>query len=219
MTAEMKQKNINNQHEDIEPLSSLLKIDFQKYQDCFKKTNNVSKQNTYNQSEYNLIRYYEFRLAAYYLSQELFDLPIIEKIIIIGSVARPLIKEPPHFKKRGPEEWHYCKDLDLVLWLNEPFEKDLLREIQQKRVLGLKKLEKDLNITFAHHQIELFCFDKTDSYMGRICQFKVCPKQGKEECWIPGCGHIPFIKIMQDFKLNPSALNSENSIFLFSKNS
>jgi hypothetical protein len=38
----------------------------------------------------------------------------------------------------------------------------------------------------------------SERYLGRLCEFNQCPK-GKMDCLAPGCGAIPFNKVIQDF--------------------
>jgi hypothetical protein len=154
---------------------------------------------------------------AYYLARELSELAIIEKIAIIGSIARPLIKEPPHFKRNGDLEWHYSKDLDLAVWFNAPINKDILREIQNRRMTGLTRLATEMKITFAHHQIEIFCFNLSNLYLGRLCEFITCPKPGKEECFVPNCGKIPFLQQHRDFRFNMKSLESDQIVMIYKK--
>ena len=188
------------------------KSDFQKYQWYL---NNPPKR--FSQNTYNKRRYYEFRLAAYYLAREFSGLAIIEKVAIMGSIARSLTKEPPHFKRSGPLEWHYSKDLDLAIWFNAPVNREVLREVQKKRAHGLTHLASEMKITFAHHQVEIFCLNLANEYLGRLCQFKECPKSNKQECLVVNCGIIPLLQQHQDFRFNPQSLGSDQIIEIYRK--
>ena len=49
------------------------------------------------------------------------DLPEVQAVAVVGSVARPLWKEIPRFRefrREGIEVWHECGDLDLALWID-----------------------------------------------------------------------------------------------------
>lgn len=35
-------------------------------------------------------------------------------------------------------------------------------------------------------------------HLGRLCRFGSCPK-GKVECLVPGCGEVPFRRVIADF--------------------
>jgi hypothetical protein len=128
-----------------------------------------------------------------------------------------LIKEPPLYKRNGALEWHYSKDLDLALWFNAPINGDILREIQKRRMTGLTRLAAEMKITFAHHQIEIFCFNNSDFYLGRLCIFVNCPKPGKEECLVPNCGKISLLQQHQDFRFNMKSLDSDQIIVIYQK--
>jgi hypothetical protein len=186
--------------------------DFQIYQAFIQKQPKRISQNTYNKR-----RYYEFRIAAYYIAKEFSDIAIIEKIAIIGSIAPPLIKESPHFKQSGADEWHFSKDLDLAVWFNAPINQEILRELQVKRVSGLPHLTSEMKITFAHHQVEIFCFDLANHYLGCVCIFKTCPKPGKDECRVSNCGKIPLLQQHQDFHFNLKGLEQNQIILVFQK--
>jgi hypothetical protein len=186
--------------------------DFQNYQACIEKQPKRFSQNAYNKR-----RYYEFRIAAYYIAKEFSDLAIIEKMAIIGSIARPLLKEPPLYKRNGDNEWHFSKDLDLAVWFKAPINQEILRELQEKRVSGLSHLASEMKITFAHHQVEIFCFDLANHYLGRVCIFKNCPKPGKTECLVSNCGKIPLLQQHQDFHFNPKTLTIDQIILIYQK--
>jgi transposase len=63
----------------------------------------------------------EFRQAADALAEAWSAIEAVQRIALIGSVARPLWKELPRFgryRRAGIELWHECKDLDLAIWLS-----------------------------------------------------------------------------------------------------
>ena len=38
----------------------------------------------------------------------------------------------------------------------------------------------------------------SDCYLGRLCSYSSCPK-GKSDCFVPGCGAVPFNKRIANF--------------------
>jgi len=62
----------------------------------------------------------EFRAAADYVAVALAALPTVEKVVLFGSVARPLEQERSRrhrFRHVGVTLPHECKDVDLAVWL------------------------------------------------------------------------------------------------------
>jgi hypothetical protein len=52
----------------------------------------------------------------------------------------------------------------------------------------------------ASHQLDVFLFEPgSDRYLGRLCGFGKCPK-GTPECFVPGCGEVPFNKRVDGFE-------------------
>ena len=72
----------------------------------------------------NMLRRQEqLRLAAEAVAAAMSQLPEVEKIVLFGSVARPLKREVPRFRKyrrAGVEIYHECKDADLAVWARQP---------------------------------------------------------------------------------------------------
>ncbi len=63
-----------------------------------------------------------FRLAADYVAEALAEFDAVTKIVLFGSVASPLEKEIPRFRKferAGQPLDHECKDVDLAVWLGD----------------------------------------------------------------------------------------------------
>lgn len=205
-------KSIDPSPQILDPFFVPFIADFQNYQAYVNNHPKRISQNTYNKW-----RYYEFRFAAYYIAREFSEVAIIEKVAIIGSIARPLIKEPPHFKRSGADEWHFSKDLDLAVWFNSVISREILRDLQKKRATSLTHLASDMKITFAHHQVEVFCFDLSNQYLGRLCLFSTCPKPKKEECTVSNCGKIPLLQQHYDFHFNPKGLAQDQIILVYQK--
>jgi hypothetical protein len=67
--------------------------------------------------------------------------------------------------------------------------------------------------------MEIFIFEpENNQYIGRLCIFNECPKEGKKECLVPGCGEITFVKKVEGFTLYDDALAAEKSILLYQNN-
>src|ERR1700735_1702859 len=73
------------------------------------------------QDRYQVARQREFRIAANVVCDAWADFAEVEAVAVIGSVAKRLWKEVPRFRefrRAGIEVLHYCRDLDLALWLD-----------------------------------------------------------------------------------------------------
>ena len=169
------------------------------------------------ENELLLRRQRQFRLAADYIARALAELPAVRKVALFGSVARPLEKEVPRFRKfrrAGVALWHECKDVDLAVWVDDP---GGLKALQKALGNALNVMMRERNVGVAHHQAELFIMEAgTDRYLGRLCCFGVCPK-GKRECLAPGCGAHPFLQQHEGFTLHADALAPEKSVALFER--
>lgn len=147
-----------------------------------------------------LRRQQEFRMAADVVADAFIGFEEVEAVAVIGSVAKPLWKEVPRFREfrqAGVEVWHECKDLDLAVWLSSL---DRLNELRRARDLALRDAyAAGTGPSVTGHQVEVFLFEPgTDRHLGRLCSFNACPK-GKCDCAVPGCGAVPFNKIVDGF--------------------
>jgi hypothetical protein len=64
----------------------------------------------------------DFRLAAQYVAQAFEQIAGVEKVVLFGSVARPLLEEEPRYRKyhrAGISMLHECKDIDLAVWVSD----------------------------------------------------------------------------------------------------
>lgn len=165
-----------------------------------------------------LRRQRQFRQAADYVTQALMAIPAVRKVVLFGSVAVPLKKEVPRFRKfrrAGVALWHECSDLDLAVWLDDSAG---LKALQKARAQALKNLLQDHNVGVATHQVEIFILEPgTDRYLGRLCNFATCPKERKWECLVPGCGAIKFLQLHKDFTFHSDALAPDKTILLFDR--
>ncbi len=161
----------------------------------------------------------EFRLAAECIAGEFGRLPEVLKVVLFGSVAVPLKKEVPRFRKfrrAGVAIWHECKDVDLAVWISGL---DRLKQLQNARSKALNELFAATEIGVAHHQVEVFLMEpRTDRYLGRLCWYGVCPK-GKRDCNVPGCGSAKLLKQDAGFKWRASALAPGRTVTLFERGS
>lgn len=170
------------------------------------------------QNRYLLECQRQFRIAADVVTEAWMTFPEVEAIAVVGSVARPLWKEIPRFsdfRRAGIEVWHECKDLDLALWLTS---QDRLAELRRAEVLALREAylaERGSGV--VGHQVDVFLFEPgKNEYLGRLCRFNQCPK-GKQDCLVPGCGAIPFNKIVDGFVPRGDLLAGAEQAMLYRK--
>ena len=158
-----------------------------------------------------------FRAAADYVAAAFAALSAVQKVVLFGSVARPLERERPRhsrFRRAGVLLWHECKDVDLAVWVGEV---DDLKALQKARARALNELIDETGFGVAHHQVDVFLLEPgSDRYLGRLCHFGQCPK-GKPECLVPGCGKALFLRQHEGFVLDPRALEPEGSEVLFDR--
>jgi hypothetical protein len=166
------------------------------------------------QNRFLLRRQSDFRVAADAAASAFSQLPEVEAVALFGSVAVALWKEVPRFgeyHRRHIELWYECKDVDLAVWLSRL---DNLKRLQQARSQAMNSLFKEKGIGVAHHQAEVFILEpETSRYLGRLCVFGECPKQGKIECFVPGCGREAFLSQHPDFDFYSNALSSRILLF------
>jgi hypothetical protein len=164
-----------------------------------------------------LDRQAHFRLAADAVTAALTGFPEVEKVALIGSVARPLRREVPRFPPFRTQRiriWHECKDVDLAVWLDDL---GRLQALNRARSLAVQLLFGEKQIGVAHHQVEIFLLRaESDEYLGRLCTFGQCPK-GKRECLVPGCGREAFLRQHADFTLWHDALDEDRIMRLYDR--
>ena len=165
-----------------------------------------------------IARQQDFRAAADTVVAACKTFSEIEAIALIGSVAKPLWKEVPRFRKfrrADIEIWHECADVELAVWLSSQHRLGALR---QARDLALRAAyEAGSGPGVAGHQVDVFLHEPgSDRYLGRLCNYSECPK-GKENCLVPGCGAVAFNKVVPDFV--PSADLLAGAVMLFDRKS
>jgi hypothetical protein len=165
-----------------------------------------------------LDRQAHFRLAADAVTAALAGFPEVEKVALIGSVARPLWREVPRFAPFRQQRiwiWHECKDVDLAVWLDDL---GRLQALNRARGQAVQRLYAEKQVGVAHHQVEIFVMKAgSDDYLGRLCTFAQCPK-GKRECLVPGCGRAPFLRQHAEFTLWRDALDEDRIMRLYDRN-
>ena len=63
--------------------------------------------------------------------------------------------------------------------------------------------------------MDVFLFEPgSDRYLGRLCSFSKCPKE-KPECYVPGCGQVPFNKRIEGFVPYPDLLGPAPGAMLY----
>jgi len=159
------------------------------------------------QNQYLLKRQRDFRLAADIVTDALAPFEEVEAISLIGSVAKPLWKEIPRFREFRDARikvWHECKDLDLAVWVSSQHR---LGPIRHAKDVALRDgYERGVGPSIASHELDIFLIEPgTDRYLGRLCRYNACPKN-KPNCWVSGCGAMPFNKVVDGFVADATLL-------------
>ncbi len=159
-----------------------------------------------------------FRWAAQSIAVAMSEAPEVQKIVAFGAVARPLEMEVPRFRefrRRRIEILHECADLDLVVWTTGL---GRLKELHSAMKRGLAIVQDTPYGGVAHHQVDVHVFQADSGiYRGRLCIFKECPKAGKRECQVPGCGEEPFLQQFKQYGFNPAQFEAESRVVLFDR--
>ncbi|TAJ89035.1 MAG: hypothetical protein EPO10_04745 [Reyranella sp.] len=153
------------------------------------------------QNQYLIRQQREFRMAADVVADAFAAFPEVQAVAVIGSVAKRLWKEVPRFseyRRARIEVWHECSDLDLAVWLHS---QDRLEEMRRALARSLTTaFEAGTGISTPSNRVDVFLFEPgSDRYLGRLCRYSTCPK-GKLDCLVPGCGTIPFNKVIDGFR-------------------
>ena len=156
----------------------------------------------------------DFRLAGQYVAQAFEQISGVEKVVLFGSVAQPLLEEKPRYRKyrrAGISMLHECKDIDLAVWVSDS---GCLQAMQKARSKAVNQLWREHGMGVAHHQVDVFIMEPgSDRYLGRLCIYNQCPK-GKPECRVPDCGSISLLRQHENFELHTSALAPEITVLL-----
>jgi len=143
----------------------------------------------------------QFRMAADVVTDAFMTFPEVRSVAVIGSVAQKLWKEVPRFsefRRARIEVWHECADLDLAVWLDS---QESLGAMRRALAVALNDaFRAGMNMSVTAHQVDVFLFDaNSDRYLGRLCRYNQCPK-GKRDCLVPGCGTVPFNRVIDGFR-------------------
>ncbi len=151
-----------------------------------------------------LARQQTFREAAHAVAAALATIPAVHKVMLFGSVAAPLQREVPRFRRlrrARVEILHECKDVDLALWISDFADLRSLKRAAARALTEWQSAHPDAR-GVAHHQVDTFLLDaSTNAFRGNLCHYGQCPK-GKPECTVAGCGATRFVQIREglDFK-------------------
>jgi hypothetical protein len=161
-----------------------------------------------------------FRWGAQSIAVVVSELPEVEKIIAFGAVAEPLNMEVPRFRefrRNRIEVFHECADLDLAIWMTRL---DQLKNLNRAINRGLRPVQLPPYGGIAHHQVDVLVFDvELNRYRGRLCSFGECPKQGKRQCLVPGCGAQPFLQQFEKYRFHPAQFEDAPKVTLLDRTS
>jgi hypothetical protein len=161
-----------------------------------------------------------FRWAAQAIAVAFSEIPDVEKVAAFGAVAQPLSEEVPRFRqfrRHGIPVLHECGDLDLAVWMSRL---DKLKELKRAMARGLSILQDSPYGGVAHHQVDVHVFDSgSGDYRGRLCIFGQCPKPGKRECLVPGCGESLFLQQFAKYRFQRAQFQAEPKVILFDRRS
>jgi hypothetical protein len=77
--------------------------------------------------------------------------------------------------------------------------------------------ERDAGTSVVSQQLDAFLIEPgSERYLGRLCSFNACPK-GKRDCLVPGCGAIPFNKVIAEFKPRADLLEPAQYALLYER--
>lgn len=170
------------------------------------------------QNRYLLRQQREFRMAADVVADALAAIAEVQAVAVIGSVAQKLWKEIPRFsefRRARIEVWHECADLDLAVWLDSQDRLDQMRRALAQSLTAAFKAGKGVSV--PGNRVDVFLFEPgSDRYLGRLCRYSTCPK-GKLDCLVPGCGTIPFNKVVEGFRPYADIIASANDTTLYER--
>jgi hypothetical protein len=177
-----------------------------------------SEKETADQNTLMLRRQCLFRWAAQSIARALSERPEVQKVAAFGAVAQPLKMEVPRFRqfrRSRIEILHECADLDLAVWMTDLAQLKLLKKSLQR---GLSFVQDTPYGGVAHHQVDVHVFEAGGGpYRGCLCIFGECPKPGKRECLVPGCGAQPFLQQFQNYRFNPARFEAAPKVILFDR--
>jgi hypothetical protein len=113
------------------------------------------------------------KLAAKEFAEKSAKLSTVLEIAIVGSTAG---NDP------------YPNDLDLAI---------VVRNLDELPIIAKYSRQ----ISKYYHAWDVFLFDDTISFIGRICFRKECPGRSMD-CYVPDCGEPPYLRVIRGFKYN-----------------
>jgi hypothetical protein len=159
-----------------------------------------------------------FRWAAQAIAVSWSELPEVQKVAAFGATSQPLDLVVPRFRefrRHRIEVLHECADLDLAVWLTEV---NNLSSLKKAMARGLALTQNTPYGGVAHHQVDVHVFDNASGeYRGRLCIFGQCPKPGKRECRVPGCGAQPFLQQFERYHFKPTLFSGAAKVMLFDR--
>lgn len=195
-------------------------LDYTDYAEAlrFEEQQALTRSGIAKQNSILLRRYRNFRTVADLLVEAWRRHPDVAAVSLVGSVARAPWKEVPRFqpyRRERIELWHECGDLDLAAWLSGTEDLDGLRKAKNRAASSFRD---EFGGGVAGHQVEVFLLQsKTSKYLGRLCEFSRCPKPGKIECLVPGCGSTAFLRKVQGFRWRRETIAEDRSVRLFDR--
>lgn len=116
------------------------------------------------------------------------EFPEVEEVAIVGSVA---------------SDDKYARDCDLaVIMSGFSGIGDVARAARQ--------------MSSIFHGWDVFVFDSHRNYRGRTCSRKDCPATSTD-CFTPGCGEIPHLKLINKFKFDEREIFSRKIDILWTR--
>ncbi|WP_293867618.1 hypothetical protein [uncultured Alsobacter sp.] len=168
------------------------------------------------QNEYLLRQQRHLRIAADVVAEALAEFEEVEAVAVVGSVAKPLWKEVPRFagfRQKRIELWHECFSVDLAVWLDHQHRLAQLRQASNKVLREAYEAGKGISV--ANHQVNMLLFPAGSSaFAGVLCHYKECPR-GKIDCRAPGCGTVPYNRVVMNFVQRPSLLEGVEEAMLY----
>jgi hypothetical protein len=77
--------------------------------------------------------------------------------------------------------------------------------------------DRGAGISLVSQQVDIFMIEPgSDRYLGRLCSFNTCPKD-KRDCLVPGCGAIPFNKVVDGFRPRADLLEPARYAVLYER--
>ncbi|MCZ7564994.1 MAG: hypothetical protein M5U08_15460 [Burkholderiales bacterium] len=126
-----------------------------------------------------LARQRSFREAAHAVAAALATTPAVHKVMLFGSVASPLQREVPRFRRlrrARVEVLHECKDVDLALWIGDFADLRSIKRAASRALTEWQSAHPDSR-GVAHHQVDMFLLDaSTSAFRGNLCHYAQCPK-------------------------------------------